>query len=115
LFDFRFLRQYQPTWYLSVRRLPHLSALPDWPIQEATLQSLLYLMMIVPKPRGPKNQYCESQAAAQLGISVEQLRQLVKKQVGPDEDLSGLPMAMYNPSDLLLLRLLVTLTPPSTL
>ena len=65
-------------------------------------------MMIAPKQKAPKNEYSESQTAAILGISIEQLRTLIRQQVGPDEDLSGLAMATYSSSDLVLLRMLAT-------
>ena len=54
-----------------------------------------------------KSQYTEAEAADSLGVSVEQLRSLIKNYVVvAEEDLSNVPNAMFQPSDLLILRLL---------
>ena len=50
----------------------------------------------------------EPEAAAQLGISVEQLRSLLKERLGAaDPDLKGLPNGFFQPSDVVMLRLLL--------
>ena len=57
-----------------------------------------------------KSQYTEAEAADTLGVSVEQLRSLIKNYVVvAEEDLSNVPNAMFQPSDLLLLRILAGL------
>ncbi len=54
-----------------------------------------------------KPQYSENEAAAELGISVEELRTLIRSHiVETDEDLNNVPMASFQPSDLLVLKLL---------
>ena len=54
-----------------------------------------------------KGQYSETEAAEELGVSVEQLRTLVRRHiVETDEDLNNLSVAGLQPSDLLVLRLL---------
>jgi len=54
-----------------------------------------------------KSHYSETEAADALGVSVEQLRSLIKNYVVvADEDLSNVPNATFQPSDLLLLRIL---------
>jgi len=57
--------------------------------------------------RTGKSQYSESEAAAELGISVEQLRSMIRSHVvDRDEDLNNVPVTSFQPSDLLVLRLL---------
>lgn len=54
-----------------------------------------------------KTQYSESEAAQQLGLSVDDLRTLIRRYVVIDDsDASTVPMASFLPSDLLVLRLL---------
>ena len=54
-----------------------------------------------------KAQYSENEAAQALGISIDQLRSLIRNHIVTEtEDLSNLAAASYLPSDLLLLRLL---------
>lgn len=54
-----------------------------------------------------KTQYSESEAAQQLGLSVDDLRTLIRRYVVIDDsDASNVPMASFLPSDLLVLRLL---------
>ncbi len=62
-------------------------------------------MMSTPRPG--KGYYNEQQAAAALGISLEQFRVLVRKHIlETEDDLANLPITSFQPSDLLLLRLL---------
>ncbi|MEO8025803.1 MAG: hypothetical protein ABI823_05000 [Bryobacteraceae bacterium] len=62
-------------------------------------------MIVTTKPA--KAQYSETEAAEELGISIEQLRILIRSHVVErDEDLTNVPMAQFQPSDLLLLRIL---------
>jgi hypothetical protein len=54
-----------------------------------------------------KGQYSEAEAAEQLGISVLQLRSMIRSHVvDKDEDLNNVPAHTFQPSDLLILRLL---------
>jgi hypothetical protein len=60
-----------------------------------------------PKPVVNKAQYTEAEAAQQLGISVEELRTLIRRHiVVEDSDATNVPMTTFQPSDLLVLRLL---------
>lgn len=57
--------------------------------------------------RTGKSQYTETEAAEELGISVEQLRTMIRSHVvDRDEDLNNVPVTTFQPSDLLILRLL---------
>jgi hypothetical protein len=54
-----------------------------------------------------KTQYSEAEAAQELGMTVEQLRVLIRNHVAQsDEDLTHIAMASFHPSDLLVLKLL---------
>ena len=54
-----------------------------------------------------KTQYSEVEAAQELGMTVEQLRVLIRNHIAQsDEDLNHIAMASFHPSDLLVLRLL---------
>lgn len=64
---------------------------------------------LVVKPN--KTQYSEHEAAQELGVSVEQLRTLIRSHiVETDEDLNNVSVASFHPSDLLVLKILSTLT-----
>ena len=68
----------------------------------------------MPVTRPGKTQYSEVEAAEELGVSVEQLRLLIRSHVVErDEDLSNVPVTTFQPSDLLILRLLSGLRPPA--
>ena len=57
--------------------------------------------------RAGKSQYSEAEAAAELGISVDALRQMIRSHVMDNEqDVSNIPATTFQPSDLLVLRLL---------
>ena len=57
--------------------------------------------------RTAKSQYSETEAAEELGISVAQLRTMIRSHVVErDEDLTNVPVTTFQPSDLLILRLL---------
>lgn len=57
--------------------------------------------------RPGKTQFTEVEAAEELGISVIQLRQVIRSHVvETEEDLRNVPIAQFQLSDLLLLRLL---------
>ena len=68
----------------------------------------------VPAPTGrpAKSQYSEVEAAQELGISVEALRKLIRSHVvDRDEDVGNIPSTTFQPSDLLVLRLLASMAP----
>jgi hypothetical protein len=57
--------------------------------------------------RTVKSQYSEVEAAEELGISVDRLRTMIRSHVvDRDEDLTNVPVTTFQPSDLLILRLL---------
>lgn len=54
-----------------------------------------------------KGQYSEREAAQELGVSIEQLRSMIRSHiVDSDEDLNNVPIASFHPSDLLVLKIL---------
>ena len=54
-----------------------------------------------------KTQYSEAEAAEELGVSIEQLRVLIRKHIAKsDEDLLHIAVASFHPSDLLVLKIL---------
>jgi len=54
-----------------------------------------------------KTQYSEVEAAHELGMTVEQLRVLIRNHIAQsDDDLNHIAMASFHPSDLLVLKLL---------
>ncbi len=62
-----------------------------------------------------KSQYSETEAAEELRISVEQLRSVIRSHVvDRDEDLTNIPVTTFQPSDLLILRLLAGMPANST-
>ena len=62
--------------------------------------------MILTKPN--KSQYSETEAAVELGVTVDELRSLIKSRiVDREEDLNNVPQTTYQPSDLVLMRFLV--------
>ena len=60
--------------------------------------------------KAPKIQYSENDAATQLGISIDELRNLVRYHIVKDDEGAGAPPT-YQPSDLVLLRILARMTP----
>jgi hypothetical protein len=66
--------------------------------------------------RPTKSQYTEAEAAEELGISLEQLRTMIRSHVvDRDEDLNNVPVTTFQPSDLLILRLLAGMPTNPTL
>jgi hypothetical protein len=62
--------------------------------------------------RTGKSQYSEAEAAEELGISIPQLRTMIRSHVvDRDEDLNNVPVTTFQPSDLLVLRLLSGMRP----
>ena len=60
-----------------------------------------------PVGKSSKTQYSEVEAAQELGLSVEQLRGLIRSHIAQsDEDLNHIAVASFQPSDLLVLKLL---------
>jgi hypothetical protein len=60
--------------------------------------------------RSGKSQYSETEAAEELGISVDQLRTMIRSHVVErDEDIDNIPVTTFQPSDLLILKLLAGL------
>lgn len=53
-----------------------------------------------------KVEYTEAEAAALVGISVDELRSLVRRHVIKDESDAELPVPILRPTDLLLLKML---------
>lgn len=65
--------------------------------------------------RTGKSQYSETEAAEELGVSVDQLRVMIRNHViDRDEDLTNVPVTTFQPSDLLILRLLARQQAPAT-
>jgi len=57
--------------------------------------------------RPGKSQYTEVEAAEELGVSVDRLRTLIRSYVvDREEDAVNIPVTTFQPSDLLILRLL---------
>jgi len=68
--------------------------------------------MLPPVTRLSKSQYSEREAAEELGVSVEQLRSLIRNHiVETDEDLNNVGVANFHPSDLLVLKILAGASP----
>ena len=66
-----------------------------------------YLRSFTMNSRTGKSQYTETEAAEELGVSIERLRVLIRNHIATsDEDLNNVPIASFQPSDLLLLRFL---------
>ncbi len=56
-----------------------------------------------------KSHYSEAEAAAELGVSVDRLRTLIREHIMTKEDEGrNPPVVMFQPSDLLVLKLLST-------
>ncbi|MGP0073863.1 MAG: hypothetical protein ACLPWF_18260 [Bryobacteraceae bacterium] len=54
-----------------------------------------------------KTQYSEVEAAQELGVTVDQLRVLIRNHIAKsDEDLTHIAVATFHPSDLLVLKIL---------
>jgi hypothetical protein len=54
-----------------------------------------------------KTHYSEAEAAQELGVTVEQLRVLIRNHIAQsDEDLNHISVASFHPSDLLVLKIL---------
>jgi hypothetical protein len=61
-------------------------------------------------PTRTKSQYTETEAAEELGISITQLRSMIRSHVVErDEDLNNVPVHTFQASDLVILRLLTNM------
>ena len=70
----------------------------------------------MPMPQAGRSQYTEVEAAEELGISVDSLRDIVRKHVVErTEDIQNLPITTFQPSDLLILRLFAGMSTNPTL
>jgi len=68
--------------------------------------------LLMPSIKPGKSQYSEAEAAEELGVSVPQLRVMIRSHViQHEEDLNNVPMTTFQPSDLLILRLLAGIRP----
>ncbi|MEP7354302.1 MAG: hypothetical protein ABI824_13830 [Acidobacteriota bacterium] len=68
-------------------------------------------LLTLTNTRVGKSQYSETEAAAELGVSVGQLRTMIRSHVtDKDEDLSNVPVTQFHPSDLVILRMLAGLS-----
>lgn len=65
--------------------------------------------MLPTTTRPQKSHYSESEAAVALGLSVDELRTLVRSHIlkNNEEDATNVPSATYQPSDLLILRMVL--------
>jgi len=62
-----------------------------------------------PVPRGGKTHYSEQEAALELGLSLPELRGLLRSHiVETEEDMHHTSTAFFQPSDLLILKLLAS-------
>ncbi|MBA3975769.1 MAG: hypothetical protein C0504_16310 [Candidatus Solibacter sp.] len=58
--------------------------------------------------RPPKGFFSEIEVAESIGVSVEQLRSIVRRHiVQTEEDVDKIPRAWYQPSDVVMIRMLV--------
>lgn len=63
--------------------------------------------------RTGKSQFTETEAAEELGVSVTQLRSMIRSHVvDRDEDLTNVPVTTFQASDLVILRLLARMQRP---
>ncbi len=61
-----------------------------------------------------QTQYSEVEAAQELGVTVDQLRTLIRSHIAQtDEDLNHIAVASFHPSDLLVLKILAGKNGPS--
>ena len=69
--------------------------------------------LTVGKPH--KTQYTEAEAAEALGVTIDELRLLIRSHIAKgDDDIPNLAQASFQPSDLLLLRILSRQPMPAT-
>ena len=63
---------------------------------------------MTPTTKPIKSQYSETEVAAEVGVSVDQLRRLLlqSKIVEQEEDLNNVSTTVFQPSDLVLLKML---------
>ena len=62
---------------------------------------------MTPTVKSHKPQYSEQEAAQELGVTVEGLRNMIRRHIAQaDDDAPQAPMATFQPSDLLVLKFL---------
>ncbi|MGH9675176.1 MAG: hypothetical protein ACRD44_18550 [Bryobacteraceae bacterium] len=62
-----------------------------------------------------KSYYTEAEAARSMGVTIDELRGLIRRHiVDSEDDLSNCPKATYYPADLVVLKLLFTKTLAAT-
>jgi hypothetical protein len=62
----------------------------------------------------PKVQYSENDAAQILGISVQELRTLVKNHISKEDELGNGAVSVFQPADLVVLRILSGMSSQTT-
>lgn len=68
----------------------------------------------MPQGKTAKAQYSEYEAALEVGVSVEELRNLVHRIAGTEEPPPGTsPSASFQASDLVMLKIMARMSPPS--
>jgi len=64
-----------------------------------------------PSTKSNHVQYSEAEAALELGVTVDELRTLIRSHIAQtDEDLNHIAVASFHPSDLLVLKILARQT-----
>jgi len=64
---------------------------------------------MTPLNKQAKSHYSETEAAVALGVSVEELRSVIRSHiVKGEEEMANVASAMFQPSDLLVLRMLLS-------
>ena len=77
---------------------------------EASIEHMTHTLV---KPG--KSQYTENEIAEELGVSLDHLRSLIRERVMPgDDDVRQTSLVSFQPSDLLLLRLLASQGSPTS-
>jgi hypothetical protein len=64
------------------------------------------MTVAVRRMTNPKSEYTEYEVAQELGVSVEQLRIVIRERILADDEVREVPVSVFQPSDLVLLRLL---------
>ncbi|MCZ2146912.1 MAG: hypothetical protein LC126_03955 [Bryobacterales bacterium] len=64
---------------------------------------------MTPTNKQAKSHYSETEAAVALGVSVDELRSVIRSHVVKgEEEMANVASAMFQPSDLLVLRMLLS-------
>jgi hypothetical protein len=71
--------------------------------------------MVPSSSRPVKSHYSEAEAAVALGVSLDEFRTLIRSHiVDRDDDMANVPTATYQPSDLLILRMILNGMKPAS-